>query len=543
MRLRKRGLVWGLAMIALAALPVRGDEPVNKSIKMPARESFRKPWDSWDHADYEDAEFQRRVKITVSPAMFPYPLLKYRFNVYSTELEFGNAAPLYSQAYEEFEKIYAEAEKNWYASSAYYDLKKSGASEDRILAELFRAVPLEPQWPNDLYPKTVSPEEEAKFYQSMEPVYRLLEKASRMRDADWSYQMEYKGIDTSLEHLQDMRTLARYLCGKSDWEIRNGRYGDAVKTLRVGIAMGNHLSKANFPTLVGLLVGIAVQGIMQNQIMLLESQPDAPNLYPALTQINFSTDGLQYAIPGEQAWPFPTANPVPIFENIDRASPEECRERLENIVTACLQVQTMAVLYARPYCGPDKSKVAAAMTAVCTLCYPQARDRLLERGRTAEEIERLPVYQVVAPFVIEQIKVAYDRLLITTAFPAGSSHTAIVFDEPIGGSIQSPVDVYLLLIMPGLDAATRACHRQTQTGELLKITEAIRYYAAVHDGRLPESLDAIKEVVIATVDPMTGKPFGYKVVGRTALIDFMHVGKCRLEITVEETAGSHKAEK
>ena len=44
----------------------------------------------------------------------------------STELESGNAAPLYSQAYAEYEKIYAEAEKNWYASNEYFELKKSG---------------------------------------------------------------------------------------------------------------------------------------------------------------------------------------------------------------------------------------------------------------------------------------------------------------------------------------------------------------------------------------------------------------------------------
>jgi hypothetical protein len=66
----------------------------------------------------------------------------------------------------------------------------------------------------------------------------------------------------------------------------------------------------------------------------------------------------------------------------------------------------------------------------------------------------------------------------------------------------------------------------------MKIIEAIRYYAAVHDGRPPDSLEAIKEVPVAPTDPMTGKPFGYKVEGRTAIVDYMWVGKCRLEITV-----------
>ena len=86
-----------------------------------------------------------------------------------------------------------------------------------------------------------------------------------------------------------------------------------------------------------------------------------------------------------------------------------------------------------------------------------------------------------------------------------------------------------------MNATKTACKRQHQSYELLKIIEAIRYYAAIHGGRLPESLEAIKEVPVATVDPMTGKPFGYKVEGRTAIIDYVWVGKCRLEITVEQT--------
>jgi hypothetical protein len=538
MRLQKRGLLWGLAMIALAALPARGEEPVDKTIKMPARESYRKPFDTWNNsADQEadDSEFQRHVKITVSPAAFPYPLLKYRLNVYSTELEFGNAAPLYMQAWAEYEKNYAEAEKNWYASKEFLELKKSGASEDKILGELFRAVPLEPAWPNGSYPKSISPAEEAKFYKSMDLVYQLLEKASRMRDADWSYCMEYKGITTTIEHVQKMRGLARYVCGKADWEIRNGGYEDAVRTLRIGIAMANHVAKANFPTLINSLVGIAIQGIMQDLIMTMVSQPDAPNFYPALTQVIVPADTFEYGLQGEQLCFFAAQNAMQLFEHVNQASPEECRDRLEKIVGTFLQAQTNQ--WTAP---PEKSKISAAMTVVCTLCFPQGRDRLVAEGRKADEIEKLSVYQVVTPYVLEEIKAAYDRMLVMARFPMGSSHTAVTFEGPNGGKIQSPADIHLMLLIPSLDAAKRAYTRQSQTYELLKIIEAIRYYAAVHDGRLPESLGAIKEIVIATDDPMTGKPFGYKVEGRTAMIDYTHVAKCRLEITVEDPAGSHK---
>ena len=147
MRLQKRGLLWVLGIVAVTVLRLHAEEPVNRSIKLPAREQYRKPYDTND-GGIPDPEFQRHAILTVSPAKFPYPLLKYRLNMDSTELESGNAAPLYLQAWAEFERICAEAEKNWYASNEFFELKKSGASQDKILGELFRAVPCKPEWSN-----------------------------------------------------------------------------------------------------------------------------------------------------------------------------------------------------------------------------------------------------------------------------------------------------------------------------------------------------------------------------------------------------------
>jgi hypothetical protein len=301
--------------------------------------------------------------------------------------------------------------------------------------------------------------------------------------------------------------------------------------------MGNHVAKANFPTLIGMLVGIAIQGIMESHIMELEAQPDAPNLYPALTQIVFPGDSFQYALQGERFFPFATSNAMPIFENIEKASADECRVRLENVVATFLQVQNNYWLT-----PPEKTRVAAAMAMVCTVCYPSGRDRLLAEGVKPEDVEKMTVYQVVSPFVLQKISEAYDRMQVAASFPPGSSHTAIDFEEPNCQKVHSPVDAYLMLLMPAIDAAQRASIRMQQMYELHKIVEAIRYYAAVHDGRLPESLGAIKEVPVATIDPMSGKPFGYRVEGRTVKIDFTHTGKCRLEITVQENAEG-KAEK
>jgi hypothetical protein len=49
---------------------------------------------------------------------------------------------------------------------------------------------------------------------------------------------------------------------------------------------------------------------------------------------------------------------------------------------------------------------------------------------------------------------------------------------------------------------------------LLRHVEALRLYAAEHDGKLPEKLSDID--VPLPVDPFTGKSFVYKVEGETA---------------------------
>ena len=45
--------------------------------------------------------------------------------------------------------------------------------------------------------------------------------------------------------------------------------------------------------------------------------------------------------------------------------------------------------------------------------------------------------------------------------------------------------------------------------------EAVHLYAAGHDGKLPASLGDVKDVPIPD-DPVTGQPFGYRLVGDRA---------------------------
>ncbi len=52
---------------------------------------------------------------------------------------------------------------------------------------------------------------------------------------------------------------------------------------------------------------------------------------------------------------------------------------------------------------------------------------------------------------------------------------------------------------------------------MVRYIEAIRLYAANHNGSLPPSLEAITEAPVP-IDPATGKFFDYKVDGSTATL-------------------------
>jgi hypothetical protein len=56
--------------------------------------------------------------------------------------------------------------------------------------------------------------------------------------------------------------------------------------------------------------------------------------------------------------------------------------------------------------------------------------------------------------------------------------------------------------------------RLEQRLAMLRIVEALRWYAAENDGRFPQKLANFKEPL--PVDPMTGKPFKYESDGKTA---------------------------
>jgi len=87
-------------------------------------------------------------------------------------------------------------------------------------------------------------------------------------------------------------------------------------------------------------------------------------------------------------------------------------------------------------------------------------------------------------------------------------------EEPSSGSGEGMEVVPLArLVLPAVGNCRVAVTRLERRFAALRCVEAIRLYAAAHDGRLPEFLDEVTEV------PIPGKPFPYRLEGDTAVLE------------------------
>jgi hypothetical protein len=137
-----------------------------------------------------------------------------------------------------------------------------------------------------------------------------------------------------------------------------------------------------------------------------------------------------------------------------------------------------------------------------------ARQRLVDAGFARERLLLFPADQVI---LLDEWREAWERrdeamkLMSLPAWQVESlSPEAKV--KNWGGIFEG--------VVPALHRVRRVQGRLEQRIALLRHVEALRLYAAEHDGRLPEKLSDI--TVPLPVDPFTGKPFHYQVEGSTA---------------------------
>ncbi len=421
-------------------------------------------------------------RLTLAPAAVPKPSLKYQLLPDPRTPEPGNAATLYYRAFALFfenksllEDIHDEQWDKWLAGPL-------GDLRDRAVAERL-----------------------ARYRH----VFEELELAARCPRCDWQIERRREGIGLLIPDVQGFRTFGRQIALRARLDVATGRPEAALRNLQTGFALARNLGEG--PTIFHVLVGAAVANMMCDRVEELEQLPDAPNLYWALTTLPHPFFNPQHAV---RAQVETMDNMFPAIKRLEEGPLPE--ERLQALVA---QIQRLLDDFnvRRPEAAEFKTAAAVGNS------YEDSKRYLIDRGFPAESVKAMPPLQAVTVAAFREYREAYDEaakwMFVRDGLQSKGykeardryQEAAEQLDRLFFHGLLRGLEAY----DPGLEVLSRATGRLDRRVAALRCLEALRHYAAAHGGKLPASLADLADTP-ATDDPVTGKPFAYKLNGDKA---------------------------
>jgi hypothetical protein len=411
---------------------------------------------------------ERAVHLAVRPMAAPTPALLYQLLPEVRELNPGNAAQCYL-------KCFMEQQQFFYSEEAVADRAR------------YLAMPL-----------AEIPAEKLRDYGG--PPLRQADWAARLDALDWqNLERIQKGRTEALPgELGPFQVLAAALQVRFRAEVAGRHFESAVRTAKTMFALGRHLGE--HPTEVANLVGLWVAHLSLGTLQEMVQQPGCPNLYWALTDLPCPLVDLRKGVHGDRARIAADLRLLHDDAPMTDAEMEAFVSRISGLFglgreQAGQPPQSLRTrLRARV---KDQERVSAAGR------------RLIAAGYAEELVATFAPVQVVLLDEKRDYEVQRDERIKLLAFPLWQIDSLACRGRRNQGG-----DALFADLLPAIIKLRCTQGRLEQQIALLRHVEAVRLYAAEHDGRLPARLSDI--AVPLPSDPFTGKPFDYAVEGATA---------------------------
>jgi hypothetical protein len=423
---------------------------------------------------------EKPVQLTIHPAAAPTPALRYLLMPQVDDLSPGNRALLYYRSF-------SPEWEDWRRRPGFLN------QVDHALQAPLRELPRKDlDWV-------------LKAHQ-----FHEVDLAARREYIDWDLtsRIRREGIGMLLPDMQSFRMTANMLALRARLQIADEHYDKALYTLQTGYALARDLGEA--PLLISELVGVAIGTVMSNQVEELIQAPGSPNLYWALTALPSPLVSPLKGMQGERMLVYAE---LPELRDIETTqfSPTQQQALVDHVLRVMTSMEDGRVPSGENWEGK------LLLTGLAAKSYPEAKRALVAGGRKAEEVERLPVLQVVMIHVLHQYQRLQDDLSKWFNLPYWQAEPELAKVEQQIGAARGRLDasVILLNFLPAIRNVYARTARLDRRIAALRCVEAIRLYASSHDGKLPAALNAITEVPVP-IDPMTGKSFQYKADGNKA---------------------------
>ncbi|HEY2588928.1 MAG TPA: hypothetical protein VGI81_24505 [Tepidisphaeraceae bacterium] len=421
------------------------------------------------------------ARLTLRPMATTQPALKYKLLPELQDQDQGNAATLYLMA-----------------SKLGPDEKQAFEQIDRAIEYLARPID---QMPRDKAGEVLS------FFPSR---LRLADLAAHREEAKWDYSFREEGADALLPHLNDARGFALLWSLQARLQLLRDDWPAAARSILDGLSLARQLNRQ--AVLAQALVGSGIADEMLEQSARdWISRPDAPNLYWSLSSLPQPFVDLHEVARWERAIIYFT---FPVLRDARRGTADAGRWR-----AFFVQLPALNRLPPRRRADTFENETEAAVLAA--VAYPRARAHLLATGRTAQQVDAMSIDEAVGTYFLDDYRKRADEAWQAWELPFPEGRAAFpkwsvwAIDRRVP---REPGANPLTAFASGNPGARFQFARLDREIALLRIVEAVRDYAARHDGQPPNSLDEIKDLPVP-IDPVRGQPFRYERHGQDVTIE------------------------
>ena len=341
---------------------------------------------------------------------------------------------------------------------------------------------------------------------ALEPpgLFQVLELAARRRECDWQAPLREMGVETRLPYLNPLREVSKVIKVRALRQIEQGKADDALGTLRLGYDLAEKVGQD--PAMVCSIVSVHLTMSMNEALSRLMNRPECPNLYWALVNFPSRRNTFHTGFIGEKQFLVASLPSLAKALAGQELTAQEWRAVFDYIGKVMADV-------VNPPKKIDPVKDAKPAT------FTEAQQQYARQHRLLPEqvlkLDPLVVLgdlyfrqaQVVADDIFKLAGLGYPQLLATGSQRDESANR--LRDEYPGNPF--------LAVAPAVQKYFVTFARADRQQAALTAVEALRSYAAAHDGKLPERLADLTDTP-APDNPLTGRPFDYRVENNVATL-------------------------
>jgi len=419
----------------------------------------------------EESNGNTVVRLTVHPAPAPSPPLRYELLPDVMELSPGNPIQGYL-------KMFVDNHDMFHSNNMPFFYFPERADDEWFKIPL-QQLPLDKLKDLDTTP------------------WKMIDTAARLELPNWQCRFwewkkygwgEWKG---PLPEVVLMPDVVGRLQMRIRIQLADGRLNDAIATAKTLFAICRHLGECPTPfgSHYGTITGLRIMESLEEVIQ----KPECPNLYWALSSLPIPLVDTHQAIQGD--WVLRPSWMDHVNEKAQMAD-----AALQSVVSE-IPGQDDA----------DKLRARLSAKAADAAYLEAARSRLHGSGLNAAVVRQLPALQVVLLNEIAIRKIARDELVRSMSLPYWQASATFAADLAHANKIADSgvFSADMQTMIKDLHSFWVQQNRLDQRVALLRCVEAIRLYAAEHNGEFPKQLGDM--TVPLPIDPITGKPPIYEL--------------------------------